>query len=324
MDGQRFDALARTLTGGGSRRWALTRLLGGALGLAGSLGSQEARTHDNWSRCNNISNREWRKACKQAGKAHRRWHANNLETVCLDSQYTARYWINNSLSGAPSISRCENWPINHNWALGSPGGAIPPDNFSARWTGRSFIAAGVYDFRARGDDGIRVWLNNQLIIDRWSGALPEIRVNATVPANTYDIVVEFREFSGDARAFFRWDRADVCQPIGENCTDVFDCCGPATVICRPDTCYTGNVCCIARNQSCPSGRNCDCCDADLCVNFVCRAPTSRLTADSASKALDTESVDEPEKQRRDSRPRHHDRATRNRSGTQAVPIIINN
>ena len=39
----------------------------------------------------------------------------NTPTNCPD-QYKAEYFNNRTLSGSPSITRCENWPISYNWA----------------------------------------------------------------------------------------------------------------------------------------------------------------------------------------------------------------
>ncbi len=124
---------------------------------------------------------------------------------CGSDEYLAEYWNNESLSGSPSLVRCERWPIDQNWGTGSPGPGIPADRFSARWTGRANFAAGSYDFIARGDDGIKVWLDGNLIIDQWTGALPEKRVTLGVSGGEHRIKVEFREYAWDAVAKFRWE-----------------------------------------------------------------------------------------------------------------------
>jgi hypothetical protein len=50
MDAERFDSLARSLTGGGSRRHALTGLVAGALGLLGARAGETA-AHDLKAKC---------------------------------------------------------------------------------------------------------------------------------------------------------------------------------------------------------------------------------------------------------------------------------
>ncbi len=123
-------------------------------------------------------------------------------------QYRAEYFANRSLSGSPVLIRCEGWPIRHDWSGGSPGGGVPDDGFSARWTGRARIEAGAYTFIARADDGIRVWLDSALILDGWRDQPPtEYRVTRDVSAGEHDIRVEYYENGGGALAEFRWERA---------------------------------------------------------------------------------------------------------------------
>jgi hypothetical protein len=58
--------------------------------------------------------------------------------------------------------------VNFDWAAGSPGTGVPIDNFSVRWTG--FVTApttGNYTFRTVTDDGVRLWVNDVQVINRW-------------------------------------------------------------------------------------------------------------------------------------------------------------
>ena len=49
------------------------------------------------------------------------------------------------------------------------GSGVPADNFSARWTRRVPFEDGLYRFSARADDGIRVWIDGETLIDQWNG-----------------------------------------------------------------------------------------------------------------------------------------------------------
>jgi uncharacterized protein YraI len=57
--------------------------------------------------------------------------------------------------------------INYNWGLGSPAPQIQADNFSARWTTTISTSNARYRFSATTDDGVRVWVNDRMIIDAW-------------------------------------------------------------------------------------------------------------------------------------------------------------
>ena len=143
-------------------------------------------------------------------------------SVTCPNQYRAEYYNNRYLSGNPTFVRCENWPINHDWGSGGPGDGVGNDNFSVRWTGRAHISSGDYTFIARADDGIRVWIGGDLIIDAWRDQSPtEYRVTRYVSSGDYDIRVEYYENGGGAVAQFRWEQAyEIVAKHSSRCLDV--------------------------------------------------------------------------------------------------------
>jgi len=135
------------------------------------------------------------------------WERTSSGGESCPGQYLAEYFNNRSLSGNPVYPTCEGWPIDHNWSGGSPGHGVPNDNFSARWTGRAQIDSGTYTFIARADDGIRVWLDGQIIINEWKDQPPtEYRVTRQVNGGNHTITVEYYEHGGGAVAQFRWEK----------------------------------------------------------------------------------------------------------------------
>lgn len=81
-------------------------------------------------------------------------------------QWKASYFTNRDLSGAAALVRNET-DINFNWGYGSPSPGIPVDNFSARFERTVFFQAGTYNITTSPDDGVRVWINDELVIDDW-------------------------------------------------------------------------------------------------------------------------------------------------------------
>lgn len=131
----------------------------------------------------------------------------NQATSC-SGQYRAEYYNNRTLSGSPTFTRCENWPINHDWGNGGPGNGIGNDNFSVRWTGQAAFGGGTFTFIAASDDGVRVWLDNNMIIDGWRDqGLTEYRHTRSVSSGSHQIKVEYYENGGAATARFRWESA---------------------------------------------------------------------------------------------------------------------
>jgi hypothetical protein len=129
------------------------------------------------------------------------------------NQYYAEYYNNQYLSGSPTFTQCEDWPISYDWGDGGPGNGVGNDSFSVRWTGRFYIATGTYTFTARSDDGIRVWFDGELIIDAWHDqATTEYQATRSVNSGEHDIKVEYYENGGGAVAQFQWEQIESACP----------------------------------------------------------------------------------------------------------------
>ncbi len=100
--------------------------------------------------------------------------------------------------------------IDFDWFGGSPAAGVNGDQFSVRWTGEVTPAfTESYDFLALANDGVRLWVNNTLIIDSWIDSSPVERIGtlaltAGVPAT---IKLEFYENGGGATCKLRWSSA---------------------------------------------------------------------------------------------------------------------
>jgi PA14 domain/Pectate lyase superfamily protein/Bacterial Ig-like domain len=133
----------------------------------------------------------------------------------IDGGVTAEYFANNNLSGSPVLTRTEG-SIENFFGLGGPGGAVPNDNFSVRYTG--FVLPGVTEdfiFTAIADDRVRLWIDDQLIINRNFYTANEtdstpIRLTKGVPAK---IRMEVEEDFGGASAYLLWRSPNTLKSI---------------------------------------------------------------------------------------------------------------
>lgn len=85
------------------------------------------------------------------------------------SQLNVSYYHNNALSGTPVLTRTEP-NIDYNWGSGSPASGVRSDSFSARWEG--YITApvtGAYTLHFWYDDLFRLYLDDTLVADYWTG-----------------------------------------------------------------------------------------------------------------------------------------------------------
>jgi hypothetical protein len=98
--------------------------------------------------------------------------------------------------------------INFNW--GDPGGPDPSvgdDNFSVRWTGEvEAVFTETYTFYPTTDDGVRLWVDGQLLADNWvdRSATENSGKIDLIAGNTYSLVMEYYENAGGAVAELRW------------------------------------------------------------------------------------------------------------------------
>lgn len=98
--------------------------------------------------------------------------------------------------------------INFGWASGSamPGRMERIDNFSVRWTG--FLRApvtGTYTFLANSDDGGRLFINGNKIIDYWGSCCSYVSSTISlIKGNMYAFTFEMHEIGGGAGAYIRW------------------------------------------------------------------------------------------------------------------------
>lgn len=74
MESQRFDALGRVLAGSPSRRRALLALAGGALGLLGGVGAEQASAHNALKACRRKKTPKARAKCKKQARKHNARH----------------------------------------------------------------------------------------------------------------------------------------------------------------------------------------------------------------------------------------------------------
>jgi hypothetical protein len=129
-----------------------------------------------------------------------------------DPYWVASYWNNTSLAGSPVLTRNEP-TIDYNWGFGSPAPEVSNDNFSARWTRYIYTSAGVYRFTATTDDGMRVFVDDQLILNQWRVQAPTTYVVDRQLSEGHHLVrVEYFEAGGEAVARFSWERLGSPEP----------------------------------------------------------------------------------------------------------------
>lgn len=120
-------------------------------------------------------------------------------------RFQAQYFIGPELSGAPLATRCEG-QIAFDWGDRPPAPGLGFDNFSVRWTGPLLVAnTGEYTFRVAANDGVRLTIDGQRILDEWASARDaSYAARQYLTRGSHTVIVEYRTFTRPARVVVFW------------------------------------------------------------------------------------------------------------------------
>ncbi|MBN2001770.1 MAG: hypothetical protein JXA21_00325 [Anaerolineae bacterium] len=147
--------------------------------------------------------------------------------AAAENTWYAEYFNNRDLSGAPVITRYET-DLHFEWGNGSPGEGIPADGFSARFVHDEWMDAGMYRFSYRADDGLRLWVDDVLVIDDWRDSdATWTFVEYYLNQGTHRVRVEYYENSASAVLQISWAIVSAGTPWRGDYFSRQDLTGPA-------------------------------------------------------------------------------------------------
>lgn len=116
------------------------------------------------------------------------------------------YFNNMNLEGNPDLVRVDK-QIDFDFGSYSPSDKINNDRYSARWTGKLVASkTDKYEIITVSDDGVRLYIDNKLVIDNWTDHAPYSNtIQLELEANKeYDIKLEYYENGGGAVIKLGW------------------------------------------------------------------------------------------------------------------------
>lgn len=118
------------------------------------------------------------------------------------------YYSNHLMSfvGNPTLTRIDP-VVDFDWGGGSPDPSISADHFTVRWTGTvkaQFTEP--YTFYVTSDDGVRLWVNGQKLVDAWvdQGPTEYSGTINLVAGQKYNVQIDYYENGGGAVCHFEW------------------------------------------------------------------------------------------------------------------------
>lgn len=137
--------------------------------------------------------------------------------------WTALFYPSNNLTGSSVLATYPNG-LSQNWSssgprdgAGNPIAGIPTDNFSALFASNASFNQGFYEFVILADDGVRLYLDGDLVLDDFGATgQKERRVMVQVlTAGTFQVVVEYVDYTGNALIQVSWATSSgTPQPTG--------------------------------------------------------------------------------------------------------------
>ncbi len=137
------------------------------------------------------------------------------ETVPPD-HWRGEYFNNRFLTVPAAMVRDDGvGALNFSWGQDSPSTdcGLGIDNFSVRWTRTVNFVAGTYRFTVTGDDGVRLIVDGQNVINKWiDQGITTYTAEVLLSAGNHELKLEYYENGGDAVAKLSWQVAPTCQP----------------------------------------------------------------------------------------------------------------
>ena len=123
------------------------------------------------------------------------------------------FYPNEDFSGEPEVvTRDER--IDFDWVFEAPNGLSVADYFTARWSGRLTVGESPIYFTAYADDGVRVFIDGEKVIDGWDTFNTTFRTDWIAAGTTHDITVEYCDGNNHAHIYLKaYKDGDVSREV---------------------------------------------------------------------------------------------------------------
>jgi hypothetical protein len=120
-----------------------------------------------------------------------------------DPEWLVAYYQDDTLTEGCASENREGPYLFETWSDGAPVDGCPVDGFGARFSRGVDFAGGDYTFALGYDDGARLWVDGELVIDGW-GAGNQHYATRHLDAGHHQITVEYYDGVGDASLTLFW------------------------------------------------------------------------------------------------------------------------
>ncbi len=121
------------------------------------------------------------------------------------------YFVGTERQGTPKVVRVDP-TVDFHWDLAAPAPGLPEDGFSVRWTGKlTAPKSGLYALALRSDDGARLYLDGQLVVDVWGSHPPTLKSTELelVAGKSYELELHYYEGIIGATVQLLWQTTEL-------------------------------------------------------------------------------------------------------------------
>jgi LysM repeat protein len=133
-------------------------------------------------------------------------------TPAPSGRWWGEYYNGTDLSGGPLFTRSD-YAVNFHWGQRAPDTRLNTDHFSVHWTRTVNYRGGVYRFKLTVDDGARLYIDGELVLDHWeAGAETTHEVDVTLTPGNHLVAVDYFEETGTATIQLSFRRLGAAPP----------------------------------------------------------------------------------------------------------------
>jgi len=110
----------------------------------------------------------------------------------VNEEWEASFFANDSFKGKPLIKKFNRFDLN--WGSGSPDPSIPNDDFTAIFHRKLVVNKNSdFLFEGRADDGIKIYVDDQLIVDKWRQGVNTYSEKVSLTPGEHLVTVKYSE-----------------------------------------------------------------------------------------------------------------------------------
>ena len=148
----------------------------------------------------------------------------NTAALGSGSGLLGQYWTNTASAiftnvsfTAPATLVRTDAVVNFNWSANGPDPTIGQTNYTVRWTGSVQPQFGeTYTFTTVSDDGVRLWVNGQLLVNAWTAQNSGVTNSGSITLNAqqlYSIRMDYFQTASNAVAQLWWNSPSTAKAI---------------------------------------------------------------------------------------------------------------